>query len=201
MLPGMPPGPIEHRTDGLAGHMEHKEPEARPLESIESHHLDLGEGEGHHGEGCEAGHEHGCGLFLTGEYLLVHPRRNALDFAIASPNLTEAPGGRIVSLDWETESGFRTGLGWQAAHEPWQFSATYTYLHTRDNTFLASPLNGTLYATLTRGGGIDDVSTAAASTNLTTTSSTSTRPGSSALGRTSTSRCLVAGVLPGSIRS
>jgi hypothetical protein len=106
------------------------------------------------------------GLSIWGDYLLMKPRRNALDYAISSPNLTDLPGGNVERLEWEVNSGFRGGLGWQVPGEPWQINASYTYLHAQDSRFLNAPTGGTLYATLTRAGGIDDVTSAAAFTNL-----------------------------------
>jgi hypothetical protein len=122
-----------------------------------------GHGEGEHGE-----EEKSCvaGLFATGEYLLVQPRRNALDFAVISPNTNLAPGGEVYSLNWETRSSFRMGFGYQLPDEPWQIGITYTYVHSAQNRSLVAPDGGILYATLTRGGGVDDVLTADGSTNL-----------------------------------
>jgi hypothetical protein len=36
------------------------------------------------------------GLILGGEYLLLHPRRNALDYAVVSPDPNLTPGGDIT---------------------------------------------------------------------------------------------------------
>src|SRR4051794_7261470 len=44
------------------------------------------------------------GLYFTGDYLLLRPRRNAMDYAIVAPNVTQTPGGTIQSADWNTES-------------------------------------------------------------------------------------------------
>jgi hypothetical protein len=106
------------------------------------------------------------GTFFTGEYLLLHPRRNALDYAVVSPDANLTPGGSIQSLDWHTSSGFRVGAGYQLPNEPWQLGVTYTYLHSFDDRAVSAPPGGAAYATLTRGGGVDDVQTAAGSTNF-----------------------------------
>jgi hypothetical protein len=105
-------------------------------------------------------------LYLSGEYLLLHPRRNAFDYAVLSPNMREAPGGSIQSLDWDTRSGFRVGAGYMLPDQPWLISLTYTYLHSSDEASATAPPGGALFATLSRGGGLDDVTTAHGSTNL-----------------------------------
>jgi hypothetical protein len=135
---GVPPSPDAHPTEG------------HPAEE-------------HHDEA-----EHGMlsGVFFTGEYLLLHPRRNALDYAVVSPDPNLTPGGSIQSLDWHTQSGFRAGAGYQLSGEPWQIGVTYTYLHSRDDRTATAPTGGEAFATLTRGGGVDEVATAAGSTNL-----------------------------------
>jgi hypothetical protein len=120
----------------------------------------------------EEGHEEAegggllSGAFVTGEYLLLHPRRNALDYAVVSPDANLTPGGTIQSLDWHTTSGFRVGAGYQLSGEPWQFGVTYMYLHSFDDRSVSAPAGGAAFATLTRGGGVDDIATASGSTNL-----------------------------------
>lgn len=106
------------------------------------------------------------GLVLFGDYLLLKPRRDALDFAVLSPDTNAAPGGSVESLNWQTRSGFRFGVGYQLPEKPWQISAAYTYLHSSDGLALRSPPGGQLFATLTRGGGVDDVQTASATGNI-----------------------------------
>ncbi len=106
------------------------------------------------------------GWFVTGEYLLLHPRRNALDYAVVSPDPNLTPGGTIQSLDWHTNSGFRVGAGYQLPGQPWQVGVVYTYLHSHDDRTVGAPAGGEAFATLTRGGGVDEVQTAAGSTNL-----------------------------------
>src|SRR4051794_31482180 len=44
------------------------------------------------------------GLFFDADYLLIKPRRNALDFAVVAPNRQEIPSGSIESLQWELRS-------------------------------------------------------------------------------------------------
>jgi hypothetical protein len=106
------------------------------------------------------------GLLFWGDYLIMHPRRNALDYAIASPTATGAPTGSVQSLDWETRSGFRFGFGYQRGDDPWQVGVSYTYLHSSNNQSMDAPVGGLLFATLSRAGSADDVAHASASTNL-----------------------------------
>jgi len=104
------------------------------------------------------------GLFLTGEYLLVKPRRDAFDFAITSSDRLGVINGNLNSLDYQTRSAFRVGLGYQFA-DGWDASVNYFYLHSSASSALAAPNGGTLYATLTNNT-FDDVSTASAMGNL-----------------------------------
>jgi hypothetical protein len=104
------------------------------------------------------------GLFMTGEYLLVKPRRDAFDFAITSSERLGVINGNLNSLDWETRSAFRVGIGYQFA-DGWDASVNYFYLHSSASSSLSAPNGGTLYATLTNNT-FDDVSTASAMGNL-----------------------------------
>jgi hypothetical protein len=106
------------------------------------------------------------GLYFTGDYLLLRPRRNALDYAVSSPNITQTPGGTVESANWNTESGFRIGTGFRIPNQDWTIGVTYTNFSSHDNTALAAPAGGALYATLTRAGSYDQVDTAAAATNI-----------------------------------
>jgi hypothetical protein len=106
------------------------------------------------------------GLFFIGDYLLLKPRRDALDFAVLSSDTSAAPSGTVQSLDWQTRSGFRFGTGYQLPNEPWRISVDYTYLHSSDGRTVTSPPGGQLFATLTRGGGVDDVQSASATANI-----------------------------------
>jgi hypothetical protein len=123
-----------------------------------------------HGPIAEAPEEDGYsfrGLYFTGDYLLLRPARNALDYAIQSTNLTQTPGGVVESADWHTESGFRVGTGFRIPGQDWTFGITYMNISSHDNEATAAPAGGTLYATLTRGGSFDQVDTASAFSNLT----------------------------------
>ena len=104
------------------------------------------------------------GLFMTGEYLLVKPRRDAFDFAITSSDRLGVINGNLNSLDWDTRSAFRVGIGYQFA-DGWDASVNYFYLHSSASSSLSAPNGGALYATLTNNT-FDDVSTASAIGNL-----------------------------------
>jgi hypothetical protein len=106
------------------------------------------------------------GLFGTAEYLLVKPRRRALDFAIVDPIDNGIPEGPIEALDWKTRSGLRLGAGYQLPGESWDAGLFYTYLHSNDNRALVAPPGGTLYATLARPNLIEQVSSASGATSL-----------------------------------
>jgi hypothetical protein len=107
------------------------------------------------------------GLFFTGEYLLIRPRRSeADDFAIISSNRSVLPGGTVLTNDWGTNSGFRVGAGYQLPGDGWSLGMTYTYFHSEHERFFGVPPGGALLATLTAGGGNDDVGTANPQTNI-----------------------------------
>jgi hypothetical protein len=132
-------------------------------------HAGPGEVNGHNGH--EAAHhdeiETGplSGVFFEGDYLLIKPRRQALDFAILAPNRAVLPGGSVESVDWGTTSGFRAGGGYRM-HDGWAVGVFYTYFHSEDQRVLLAPPGGALLATLTQGGGVDDVGFANAVTNI-----------------------------------
>jgi hypothetical protein len=114
------------------------------------------EGEGHLG----------AGLFFTGDFLFLQPRRGALDFAVVAPTIAALPAGNIQSVGLDAHSGLRAGLGWQMPQDGWTIGVEYTYLHSNGSSAFAAPPGGALFSTTTRAGGIDDVTTAAATANL-----------------------------------
>lgn len=119
----------------------------------------------------ETGTEHetcaGWGsIFIDGEYLLMQPRRRALDYVIVSGSGDGTPQGPINNLGLETASGIRIGGGYQTPNGQWQIGGYYTYLHSHSEDISGAPAGGVLYATLTHPGFISLVSNAAADTNL-----------------------------------
>jgi hypothetical protein len=69
-------------------------------------------------------------------------------------------------VDWETESGVRIGGGYQWAGDGWGVAAYYTYLHSSAIDTVGRPTGGTLFATLTHPGGIDQIGTATATAGI-----------------------------------
>jgi hypothetical protein len=124
---------------------------------------------GEHFPAPEGAEEEGVafrGLYFTGDYLLLRPRRDAFDYAISSPILTQTPAGTIQSVDWNTESGFRFGGGFRLPGQDWLVGVNYTNISSHGNDSVAAPVGGTLYATLTSGNSFDQVGTAVAATTF-----------------------------------
>lgn len=105
------------------------------------------------------------GVFVYGEYLLLRPRRTALDFAIVDPTDDLTPQGSIESVDWDTRSGFRVG-GSVLRINHWDFSVAYTYLHSTGSNLVAAPPGGTVFATASSSLAISEVDAALATANL-----------------------------------
>jgi hypothetical protein len=105
------------------------------------------------------------GFFATGDLLWFRPRRRAFDFAILDPVDNGIPEGSLQSLDWERDLGARTMIGYRT-ETGWEWSATYTYFHSRDSRFLAAPDAGTLYTTLTHPSMIEESDFALASSSF-----------------------------------
>jgi Legionella pneumophila major outer membrane protein precursor len=124
------------------------------------------EGDWHHDHGCvEDGiKEPEPGYFATFDYLLVRPRRQALDFAIVDPTLDNAVNGNVSSAIWNTNSAYRLTAGYRL-RSGMDFAATYFYLHSKDNRNIVAPPGGALYATLTAPFA-DQVDSANVGTNL-----------------------------------
>jgi hypothetical protein len=151
-------------------------PEAAPVAEKPEAHPVAEKLEAEPGGACANGHcgEHfggegtvgEAGFIVTGDYLLIHPRRQALDFAVLGFDRTALPGGRVESVDWDTQSGFRVGAAYRLPHDNITIGAEYTYLHTHGTRVLGLPDGGQLFATVARAGGVDDVTSAAATTNL-----------------------------------
>jgi hypothetical protein len=114
----------------------------------------------HCGESCCAG-----GFFAEADYLFMRARRRAMDFVLVDPVHRGVPEGTIESLEWEDNSGVRAGGGYHFC-EGWEVGAYYTYFQTRAQRTLEAPPGGTLFATLTHPGGIEQVQTATADSSL-----------------------------------
>jgi hypothetical protein len=106
------------------------------------------------------------GFFFDLNYLLLHPRRDYMDYAIVSPNSSGVPTGDILSRDWTWRSGLREGLGYRLPGGKWGVGLYYTYLHDNASASIAAPAGGVLFATLTHPGTVSQVETASADTSL-----------------------------------
>jgi hypothetical protein len=110
--------------------------------------------------------EHPGAFFGEVGYLLMKPRRRALDFAIIDPNNSGTSVGSIESLGWDWESGIRIGGGYRLPGPGWEVGLYYNYLHAHGQESITSPPGGVLYATLTRPGMIQEVNSADGNTGL-----------------------------------
>jgi hypothetical protein len=122
---------------------------------------------GHHGgEEAEGGEEHGeGGLFGVFDFLLVRPRHRPDDFAIVDHTSGAFVGGDVAHFDWDTEGGYRVGLGWKLANGL-EFDGLYTYVHSKDDQNLTRPAGGQLFATLSAPITFDSAGSAVGSSNL-----------------------------------
>jgi hypothetical protein len=104
---------------------------------------------------------------FSAEYLLVRPHRQADDFGIVDPTNNLTPQGNVQNIGFDLASGMRAAIGYRAPGSGWETWFTYTYLHAGGDALAVAPTGGLVYATLTRPGLVDDVSTAVAGNNLT----------------------------------
>lgn len=98
-------------------------------------------------------------FFFQADYLLMQPRRRALDFAISDPNRNGLAEGNVESVQWESDSGVRAGGGYRLG-SGWEVGTYYTYFYSATQRTVNAPANGTLYATLTHPGFVDAVDSA-----------------------------------------
>lgn len=116
--------------------------------------------------------ENHCGhcpgeVFTDVGYLLMQPRRRAFDYAVVDPQSNGVPQGRVADLQWDTDSGVRVGAGYRLPGDGWEVGAWYTYFHAGTQQSADRPDGGTLFATLTHPGNIEQVDTAQADSGLT----------------------------------
>jgi hypothetical protein len=105
-------------------------------------------------------------FYVEADYLLLRPIRRDMDYAITSPSGAGAPIGTINSVELSTESGVRIGAGWLLPEECLDLACFYTYFHSNATSGARAPAGGTLFATMTHAGGIDQVETALATASL-----------------------------------
>lgn len=106
------------------------------------------------------------GPFVDGEYLLMKPTRRETDFVIIDPTRDGTAQGPIESVNWDTGNGFRVGGGYRLPGAGWEVGTYYTYLHSNGTASATAPTDGTLFATMTHPGGIEQVDTADAGTTF-----------------------------------
>jgi hypothetical protein len=113
----------------------------------------------------DADSNQGITFFLGGDYLFVKPRRRLQDFVIVDPFSDGRVAGTIESVDWGWRSAFRIGGGVQLAYGL-EVAFYYTYLHAASQSGIVAPDGGTLFATLTHPGTVDQVNSAFAATSF-----------------------------------
>jgi hypothetical protein len=164
-VPVAPPAP-QGRPGALAPEGPAPMPVAQPLLPSMAPDATVNHVEAPEGAACppaaEADTDH---WIFTGDYLYMRARRNANDFAVFSPQTFALPNGSIESVDWTTQSGFRVG-GIYEVGNGFGWGAQYTYFHTNGSAAYTANPGASLYATMARGGGVDDVTYASADTNL-----------------------------------
>ena len=107
----------------------------------------------------------GLSFFVEADYLYVKPRRRIQDYAIVDPFGDGRVAGTIESLDWGWRSAFRVGGGVQVDHGL-DIAFYYSYLHDASHGGVMAPDGGTLFATMTHPGTVDQVNTAFADTSF-----------------------------------
>jgi hypothetical protein len=107
----------------------------------------------------------GLSFFIGGDYLYVKPRRRLQDYVIVDPFNDGRVAGTIESVDWGWRSAFRIGGGVQLAYGL-EVAFYYTYLHDASQAAAFAPDGGTLFATLTHPGTVDQVTSAFAATSF-----------------------------------
>jgi len=126
-------------------------------------HMDEGDGN-KDGEDWMNGH-----WFVTGDWLMMFPRRTANDFAIVSP-ATLAGGvavGSIESAFLNSTSALRVGTGYRLSEDGLELRANYTYLYTENSRGVQAPPGGTVFATMVAPGfGTDQVGNAIGEASL-----------------------------------
>ena len=106
------------------------------------------------------------GVFTSAEFLLDRARRGAFDFVLLSTNPGLATVGPVDSLNYSLQPGVKVDLGYRFGSTGWDVTGSYTYYHTSANQVVGAGPGEVLFPTLTRPGLVDQVSSAAATANL-----------------------------------
>jgi hypothetical protein len=155
-MPAAAPAPTAaHAPERKEGH------EAKDAHKEEHHEAHEEEHEHEHECECEEGK-----WFFSADYLLMQPRRRALDFAISDPNRDGRPQGIVESVFPDADSGVRVGGGYKVGEHGWELGTYYTYFYSAAQRTVTAPPGGTLYATLTHPGFVDAVDTAVGKTSF-----------------------------------
>jgi hypothetical protein len=85
------------------------------------------------------------GLFLTGEFLLIRPQREGLDFAVVSRPSGGSTLSSLESLSWDATPAFRIGGGYRLPDSGVELAASFTYLHTKTQRSITAPDGGSLF--------------------------------------------------------
>src|SRR5262249_14196758 len=88
------------------------------------------------------------------------------DFAIIDPFNDLTPQGRVRTVNFDTSSGVRAGIGYRFPGSGWESWFTYTYLHAGGDRLAFAPDGGLGYPTLARPRLIDNVLQGAANLSL-----------------------------------
>ncbi len=105
-------------------------------------------------------------FFGSGEFLIWRPRLDSTDYALVDPTNNLTPQGKVRNLKYDSNGGFRVGMGYRVPGQGWDVGVTYTYFRTNGDAAVGAPPGGVIYPTLTRPGVVDRVGTAAVSGGL-----------------------------------
>ena len=104
-------------------------------------------------------------FFVDGDYLYVRPRSRNMDYALVDPFSDGRVAGNFQSLDWNWQSAFVVRAGAQL-DQGLEIIFSYSYLHDASQGGVMAPDSGTLFATMTHPGTVDQVNSAFANTSF-----------------------------------
>ena len=106
------------------------------------------------------------GFFATGEYLLMRPRSDNLDYAVRNRTTGLSTAGVLESLRYDLGSGLRVELGYRFGESLFEPSFAYTRLKSTGGEVIGAAPGQVLFPTLTRPGLTDSVLVAAPTVSL-----------------------------------